>query len=1007
MMRRSQRGLVFALVTVLGVLASFAHAETGNSRWAVRSWQTDDGLPSNSVLSIAQTPDGYLWLATSTRAARFDGVHFEPVPRDVFGAEAAPHVIGALTSCADGGLWMIMNQGPLVHTHAGRVELFPAGLPAENVQTITEANDGSVWLTYRGETVWRVFQGKAARITSDDGLPGRTICNFARDREGTLWFAKGGIVGVVRGTRFEARATLPKLTVTARVAPALGGGVWIATHTQLFRYSGATGLVEKGTFQADQRGDEARALIEDREGGVWIGTAANALFRYSDGEFEPIATTHREIQSLLEDREGNIWAGTAGGGLDQVRPRTMELQNTATGLPFESIQSLTVDTEGRWWATAQNGWLLRHDASGWTNFSNLPDWPEGLAATVVSDAHGGVWIGTKNRLLHHWTNEHYQTWKDTDGLAMRNLHTLLVSRNGDLWIGGNGPEALQRLHDGKLTTLTLPPNVRVIRAATEDTAGNIWLGTSRGFLLRLTDGQVVDETEKMGGLMSIRSLEADPDGSLWIAFADFGVGRLKQGRFTRVSTDQGLHDDGISQVVPDSHGWIWFGSNQGIFKIRREQLEFALENRTATVRSIVFGRSDGVPSLQANAGVSPNIARTTDGRLLMPMTTGLLLVDPSPVRDDALPPPVLLRRVLVDEGVVAAYGGAIPVTVGADLQKPSTVLTLAPQHRRLEFEWTALTFAAPENVRFRYKLDDFDENWVEAGAGHMATYSRLPAGHYSFRVQAAQGSGAWSDVKIPLGVVVEPFLWQTWWFQLAIVAAFTGVLIASVRYVSFRRLRSRVRTLEQQAALEKERARIARDIHDDVGNRLTKITLLSGLALQDRAEPDRAAEHIEAISSTARQITDSLDEIVWAVNPRNDTLSHLIDYIGQFSLELLHAAGIQVNLELPDRVPSCTVPAEVRHNVFLAAKEALNNTVRHSGAHVVNVQIVITDTEVELVITDDGRGFVQAPADATADGLRNMQQRMTEIGGRFTIDSQLGAGTKVCLRYTWSAVQRR
>jgi signal transduction histidine kinase len=254
---------------------------------------------------------------------------------------------------------------------------------------------------------------------------------------------------------------------------------------------------------------------------------------------------------------------------------------------------------------------------------------------------------------------------------------------------------------------------------------------------------------------------------------------------------------------------------------------------------------------------------------------------------------------------------------------------------------------------------------------------------------------------------VEPFLWQTWWFQLAIVAAFTGVLIASVRYVSFRRLRSRVRTLEQQAALEKERARIARDIHDDVGNRLTKITLLSGLALQDRAEPDRAAEHIEAISSTARQITDSLDEIVWAVNPRNDTLSHLIDYIGQFSLELLHAAGIQVNLELPDRVPSCTVPAEVRHNVFLAAKEALNNTVRHSGAHVVNVQIVITDTEVELVITDDGRGFVQAPADATADGLRNMQQRMTEIGGRFTIDSQLGAGTKVCLRYTWSAVQRR
>ncbi len=997
--------MTLALALALGCAAPGSAAEVGNARWAVRSWQSDDGLPNNTVLSLAQTPDGYLWVATATRLARFDGRQFEIIPREIFGPAFARHLVGAVRPSRDGGLWLAMDQGPLVHASAGQLQFFAAGMPKENVQTMTEGSDDSVWLTYRGGSVWRVHDGRAQRLTAGDGMPVRSSGNFARDSVGTVWFAKGGAIGVVENDRFKTLVELPRNRAPAEIAAANGGGVWIATNTDLYRDAAGQGLIRCGSFQPDQRGDEASALIEDRRGGVWIGTAVNGVFHYDGATFERITTTHREISSLLEDREGNIWIGTIGGGLDQVRPATVALESAETGMPFESIVAVTQDTGGRVWTVAQNGWLLRRDANRWTNVSAQKDWPGGLASTVAADPNGGVWIGTKNRLLHHWLNGAYVTIGEKNGLAMRNAHALLVTRGGDVWIGGNAPTSLQRWQNGQLTNWKVPSDLRVIRAAIEDAAGVVWFGTSRGVLLRIAGDRVVDETPKMGGILSIRCLAPASDGSLWIGLADFGVGRLKDGRFVRLGTEQGLPDDGISQILFDDQGWVWFGSNQGVFKVRRDELETAFERRILTVHPVVFGRSDGLPNLQANAGESPNSLRDHDGQLWLPMTTGIVVARSEPRHKELSAPPVRLRRVTVDETVVASYGGAMPVTAGADLQKLVTALRLPPSHRRLEFEWTALSFGAPENVRFRYKLDGLEENWTDA-AGRIATYSRLPAGRYAFRIQAAQANGPWNEMKAPLRFVVEPFFWQTWWFQLVVVGVFTALVAATVRYVSFRRLRSRVRALQEQAALEKERTRIARDIHDDVGNRLTKITLLSNLALKDRRQPEKTAAHIENISSTARQITDSLDEIVWAVNPRNDTLSHLIHYIGQYAVEFLDATQVRLELELPEHPPEITVPAEVRHNLFLVVKEALNNIVRHAGAERVVLRIAADVAGIGVAIGDDGRGFAGAPGHDGADGLHNMRQRMTEIGGACEITSQPGHGTNVQLHYRWVARQR-
>jgi signal transduction histidine kinase len=328
-------------------------------------------------------------------------------------------------------------------------------------------------------------------------------------------------------------------------------------------------------------------------------------------------------------------------------------------------------------------------------------------------------------------------------------------------------------------------------------------------------------------------------------------------------------------------------------------------------------------------------------------------------------------------------------------------LHLPPGYRRLDLEFTALNFNAPENVHLQYQLEGYDNDWTEASPQRNASYPRLAASDYKFRVRACNADGLWNEAAAPLSLVVGRFFWTTWWFRLGAVALFTSSVIGAVRYISFRRLRFQLRALEQQAALDKERARIARDLHDDLGCSLTHVALML-----EMNEQDAAAQHQgngngnpKLCSPIVRQVVKSVDEIIWAISPRNDHVQYLADYIVEFAVEFLHSAGIRPHVDLPERMPDQTVTPEARHNLFLVVKEALNNVVRHAQATEVHFRVSATADTLGITIEDNGRGFDGAPANANADGVRNMRQRMEEIGGQFQIESQSGIGTKVSLHY--------
>lgn len=1003
-------------------------AVAARSPWFPRSWQIDQGLPNNTIYGLAQTPDGYLWLGTPTGLARFDGARFEGFSSTNFVPRPNRGILNMI-SLRNGGLALAMDRGALVllepdsvHAYLPRRDL-PDGVP----YALAQDGAGGIWISYREGPVCRVKDATISRFSTRDGLPAQGMCALATGPHGGMWFAKGSSFGVFRDGRFQTLGRLP--SEFTRLAAARDGGIWVVSGTHLFKYNEGDGMRPRGEFSSARDVQMPTVVLEDHEGALWIGTAYQGLYHFNGTNFETVPIEHKAVVSLVEDREGSLWVGTIGDGLYQVRPRVVELEGISEGLPFEAVQSLCQDTNGVIWAEAQNGALARRVRGRWQPFKPTVGW-NAQATCVAADRSGNVWIGTRLYGLFCWNGERLVSWGNTNDLKGRTIHTLQPTRSGDLWIGEDTPNALQRLHAGKLETLHIPIEelraktgssetpaanpadyLRVIRAMTEGPDGSIWVGTSRGLLFRARGDQVVDETRvTTGEPASIRCLYTSPDGTIWIGYAGWGVGRIAHGRYADIRTEQGLFDDFISYIVADDHGWLWFGGDRGIFKVRQTELEDVADGKAERVHSIHYGSGEGLPSLQANYGSAPGALRSRDGRIWIPMRTALAVINPERLPANSDPPPVRLLRVLVDDRTVALNRGIVPTPESRDsqvlnLQRADGPLRLPPGLRRLQFDFTALSFITPENMRFRYRLDDYDDKWVDGGTERVARYPRLPAGKYTFHVIACNSDETWNYKGATLQLVVTPFIWQRWWFLSAAVTAFTLMVIAIVRYISFRRLRLQLRRFEQQEALHRERARIAKDIHDDVGANLTQIALLSDMVRQDEATTGKFGSRLETVSRTARQAIKSLDEIVWAVNPRNDTLGHLINYTGQFALDYLRVAGIRCRLDLPDQTPEREISTDVRHNLFLLVKEALNNIVKHAHATEVWFRIHVTEQGVRIAVEDNGSGFHRPSQEEGADGLRNMQQRIEDIRGRCRIESEPGKGTRVVVELPWPPMQ--
>ena len=998
-----------SLMLALGAATRLAAASPA---LAARVWQSDEGLPDNTVVGIEQTPDGYLWVATQTGLARFDGLqfrHFAPATM----AGGAAGLIQALLLDRRGRLWIAKERGTVVCVDQGRVSVMRTPEPGHSnrsTRMLLEDSAGAVWVSYLGGEVLRIEDGRTRAFTEQDGLPSGATCQLTLDRDGQLWFARGKWVGLMREGTFH-----PLAEVTAqRIAGAAAGGIWACNGNRLYKYTEGGAAELLATLPRTESEINPTLLCEDRDGYVWIGTRGPDLFRVDgkSGTFDLIKS-QQEILSFKQDREGSVWVGTRGG-LYQLRPKVAELLPIDPAFPLVGVRSVCQESSGPLWAIGQNGSVSWNPGSGWLTLSTQDGWSHAYAQCVAADPQGGVWIGTQHQGLHRWHNGALAaSLTSTQGLAANFVSTLLASPSGALWIGTEWSNAerhaLQCWQEERFRTFELPPESGPVTALALDAAGDCWAATARGLLLRVHADALNDETHQtLVEPRPIRSLLATPDGSLWIGYGGDGLGRLKDGRFSHCRMDQGLHDDYLSNIISDGRGRLWFAGNRGIFSVREAELVELAEDRATRVRSVAYGQIEGLSRLQASHGTWPGALRGRDGRLWFAMESGLAGVNVPAFKENPLAPPVVLEQVKANGEIVAAYNTDQPLTdspaaAPLDLRRDAAHLHLTPGQRQVEFVFTALSFTKPESISFKYRLHGLDKDWVDAGTQRVASYPLIPPGDYRFQVLACNRDGVWNETGAVLSLTAEANWWELTWFRVLSPLAAVGLLGSGIALGVRRRHRRQIEHLQLLQATERERARIAQDLHDDLGAGLTQISLNTAMVQNPAVGREVAEGLLQEIDERSRDLVVALDEIVWAVNPRNDSVPSLARYFCQFARNCLLSGGITCRLEVATDLPDAPVGAEQRHHLFLAFKEALHNALQHSGADQARLEIAADAHTLAVTLFDNGCGFTPGPQPEGADGLGNMRTRLTRLGGTCVVTSGPNCGTTVAFRLPLAA----
>jgi ligand-binding sensor domain-containing protein/signal transduction histidine kinase len=959
--------------------------------FTVDTWTTKQGLPQDSVISLTQTRDGYLWLATLNGLVRFDGVRFT-----VFDESNTPELnnsrIVKVFEDSQTNLWvgtetagvvLVEPSGAVTGVDVGR------GNVGGGLMSIAEDKSGAIWLyTAKGE-LCRYYAKKVdvrAQVKTT-GTMDPSICRaLAVDNSGLLWVATDWSLaglqppppGPAAGLPVAYEVPVGKLDF---ILPSRQGGCWQLADGRIVRRVNERIEADLGPYPWTNV--PVAAACEDDRGQLIVGTyGAGVYWHNPDGGWQKLMDelSHSFIFSLVFDREGSLWVGTDGGGLNRVKRQTFSV---VPGSGDFAVKSVCSAPGGTVWFGINNGGLAQWREGVLDRLlGNLP------VRTVLIDRGGQLWVGTGGDGLFTLTNNLFQRAPGSENLD-RFVSCLFEDHRGRLWVGTQ--KGLACWDGEKWLTLSNSLSASSIKAIAEDGQGSMWIGTSAAGLSHLRDGKVT-VFGRTNGLPSnnIASLLFDKQGTLWVGTAN-GLARLSNGAWTHFSTDNGLPVSNLGYLVEDELGFLWAGSYAGLVRIGKQALAEYVPGANKPLFCRLYGEPDGLGSGACSEDSQPGAHRSADGRLWFPTSRGLVTVDPKAIAPNTNPPPVIIEAVLLD---------GRPQTTNTLRVPPPQKIIIPPGKEGLDIQFACLNLAAPEKSQISFRMFRHENTWTRrSGSIRSVHYTKMPPGEYQFQVVAANEDGVRNEVGATLAVIVLPPFWRTWWFLSIVTVLVLGAVAGIVHSISTQRLQHQLAVLRQKEALENERARIARDIHDQVGASLTQVSLIGEMLEADKDLPDEVEAHARQISQTALETTRALDEIVWTVNPSNDTLDGLINYVCKYAQEYLAVAGVRYRLEVPSPLPNTSITPELRHNVFLAAKEAVTNVVKHARATSASIRLRLEPSRFTLEIEDNGRGLggMDPKAAAARNGLRNMRKRMEDVGGSFAIEPGSEGGAVVKL----------
>ncbi len=942
------------------------------NRYERQTWQVESGLPQDTVHAILQTRDGFLWLATEGGVVRFDGIKFT-----TYDSENTPQFLSndvrALFEDASGSLWFGSADG-LTRLQGSKWTTFSTadGLPSNNIYSLCGDRHGTLWVvTPDGLARYRNGRFEAFRMHDGNSLNAVT-----EDRAGSLWLGTQNGLKLFSEGRFVS-ANLPAPLGNTQINTLLiarDGRLWIGTAQGLCVYD--HGRMKMYTTADGLPGNRVTALYEDHHASIWLSTGGG-LARIVNGTVDrlppndPLSASI--VLSIFEDREGDLWLGAESQGLTVLRNSKFTTYTAREGLSSDLVRCVFEDHAGTLWLGSNTG-LNQFRNGRILNFTAANGLSSNLIFALADDQKGDLLVGTPDG-LNVLNNGHVRVLTSADGLADDFVRSLYRDTDNSIWIGTR--RGLSHWKSGQFTTYTqadgLPSDF--VGAVLRSHDGALYIGTLGG-LSELRNGKFINFTEKNGLASNIvTALHEDHAGDLWIGTQGGGLHRLLHGKIVHFASKLDLPAT-IYAILEDSANNLWIASKTGIYRVNRDDLNRYADGQTTTLDIISYGTADGLRINECTGGGHPAAWKTYAGKLWFSTLKGAAVFDSHHAKLNRFPPPVAIESVTVD-------GRAL------DLSEP---LDLSPGSSRLAFEYAGLSFAAPTRVRFKYRLEGFDRDWIDAGSQRTAYYTNIPPGRYNFHVIARNSDGVWNRVGASLSFRLQPHFYQTYWFYIGAACA-----LALLGYGIYR---LRVNQVQSQFnAVLGERNRIAREIHDTLAQGFVAVSVQLEVVSRLLTVSAEAAQ--EQLERARELVHDGLDEArrsIWQLRSQSSTNDDFAARLSKTATRITASAPVKLKLQVNGAYRP--LPAAVEDELLRIAGEAITNVVRHAHAANLDVHLRFDARKFRMTITDDGRGFSGQPNSVETAGhfgLQGMQERAENIGAKLTIKSAPGNGTTVAV----------
>jgi signal transduction histidine kinase/ligand-binding sensor domain-containing protein len=949
------------------------------SQYIRDEWGAEQGFPGGPVYAIAQTPDGYLWIGTEKGLVRFDGLHFRLFKVSDSPMLPAGPILG-LAVDGNGDLWVRLQGPELLRYHEGKFQNMLSELktPEAEVTAMCAGKDGDILFSGLLNGTMRYSRGKLTTLTSIVELP-KLVISLVETSDGKVWLGTkdAGLYYAQDGKVAEVTTGLPDRKINSLLAVG-SRDLWIATDNGIVRWNGGEFSAAASSHVLDRT--QGLAMIQDRDSNVWIGApngltriGARAVSSFEQQGNPSTLSSIGPVTALFEDREGNLWMGTRRG-FERLRDSVFTTYSAAGGLPAEINGPVYVDGQGRiWFAPAQGGlyWLKENQVGHVAN--------AGLDRDVIYSISGDekdLWIGRRGGLtqLRYGDNSFStQTYTQADGLAQNAVFAVHKSRDGTVW-AGTLSGGLSRFKNGAFHTYNVANGLgsNSITSMREISDGTMWFGTPNG-LNAFANGHWRSYSSREGlPPGTVNCLSEDSSGTLWVGTAN-GVAFIRSGAIqVPREVPESLHEQ-VFGIEEDRTGALWIATANHVLRVNREaMLRDALGD--ADVRE--FGLADGLGSTQGIRRQQSVVADAI-GRIWFSMDHGLSFVDPTPMALSS--PPALLQ-------VEAISADGRPINL-----RPR--VNIAAPHQRITLVYSGLSLSVPARVRFKFRLDGFDQGWSEPTESREAVYTNLDSGSYRFRVMASNSDGVWNSTESSLEFKIEPMFWQTWWFRLAVLLVLAMVALVFVR-LRFLKLTNQLNLrFEERLA---ERTRIAQELHDTLLQGFLSASMQLHMA-NDHLTPDSKAKPL--VARVLELMGQVIEEGRNAVRGLRSSKLASLDLEQAFS-EIRQEFPVQSQTGFRVIVEGTPRPLRwvIRDEVYLIGHEALSNAFRHAHANEIEVELEFAARYFRVLIRDNGTGIDTHVLNSGRDGhwgLSGMKERAERMGGELRVLSRAVAGTEV------------